>query len=166
MSKFEKIQSFNGPKNSLKLIIDLNKERESFLTVNMTGTSQEIKETQINEKFRKRSAKVRHSIRANTVVKKTPKLDIINDYFNTMIKIHINTVKPYIGHGPGKYIINSVKQMTTTRDFDSFPEVVKKCQNKESLQQCERQKLIKGAADHCGCLPGFVNVVQNTLKVN
>ena len=44
--------------------------------------------------------------------------------------------------------------MSTTKDFDNFPEEVKKCQNKETFEECSHRKLMKGAVTKCGCLPG------------
>ena len=101
----------------------------------------------------------------NPRFKETPEIETIDELDNT-IKIHVNTLKPYTGYGPGRYIISSVKQMSTTDDFNSFPEDVKHCQNKETIEECSQRKIMEGAVKHCGCLPGFVNILQNALKVN
>ena len=85
--------------------------------------------------------------------------------FDNTIKLHINTVKPYTGYGSGQYIISSVKQMSTTSDFLNFPEAVKKCQVKETIEECANRKILKAAGKKCKCLPRIVNQVQNVFEV-
>ena len=82
------------------------------------------------------------------------------------IRLHINTVKPFTDSGGGQYIVTSVKQMSTTSDFDNFHENVKRCQNKETTEECARKKLIPAAAKQCGCLPASVNQLENIPQVN
>ena len=120
MSEFQEATLTNGRENALKLIIDVNSDREFLLT----STS-------------------------------------IED----LLKIHINTINPFTGYGKGHYIITHVKQMSTTKDFDNFPEDVKKCQNKETVEECSHRKLMENTAKKCGCLPAIVNHVQNEIQV-
>ena len=55
--------------------------------------------------------------------------------------------------------------MSSTEAFSKFPEDIKQCQNEELIEDCSHRKLMKEAAEHCGCLPEFVNQFQNVLKV-
>ena len=108
-----------GRENGLKLIIDVNSERETLLTLSRKDS----------------------------------------------LKIHINTIKPFTAYGGGQYIVTSVKEMTTTADFDILSEEVKRCQNEETIEECSNRKLMTGAAKQCGCLPGIVNYLQHLVKV-
>ena len=81
------------------------------------------------------------------------------------VRIHINTIKPFTDYGGGQYIVTSVKQMSTTPSFDNFPENVKKCQNRETTEDCSHKKLMAGAAEQCGCLPAIVNQFKNLQQV-
>ena len=97
-------------------------------------------------------------------MKDIPPPKIIDNYGDD-VKIHINTIKPFTSHGGGQYIVTSVKQMTTTKDFDNFSEDVKKCQNKESTEECSNRKLMEATMNHCGCDPTIVNQLQSLVKV-
>ena len=55
--------------------------------------------------------------------------------------------------------------MSTTDDFDNFPDDVKKCQNKETIEECSNRKLMKEAAKQCGCLPAALNHIQQVIQV-
>ena len=156
ISTFDKLRFDNGRKNGLKLFIDLNKERESFLTVNITGPPQKENNNPINRDLKQRNAKIRKSTEINLAFDEKTEHEFQHE-FDNIIKIHVNTVKPYTGYGSGKYIISSAKLMRTTSDFDKFPEAVKNCQMKETIEECANRKLLRGAANQCKCLPGIVN---------
>ena len=130
MSKLEAKNKYIGRENSLKLYLDVNKERESVSTIQMLNLTQDA-----------------------------------DNKLSNKVKIHFNTIHPFTGHGGGQYIITSVKQMTTTADFDNFPDDVKKCQNEESLDECSNKKILEGVVKFCGCLPGIFNSFQNVVEV-
>ena len=87
---------------------------------------------------------------------------------NDSIKVHVNTIKPFIAYGGGQYIITSVKQMSTSSDFDNLPQDVKKCQKTEQIEECsnkEFRQLVVQAAQQCGCLPVVLNHMKNVKQV-
>ena len=113
--------------------------------------------------FKERSAQVINTSN-QYLTSSNIKISHIKEYGDT-IKLNINTIKPYTGHGGGQYVVTSVKQMSSTPDFDNFPENVKKCQDKENIEECSNRKLLIGAANQCGCLPHIINQFQTALKV-
>ena len=131
---------YTGRNNALKLFIDTNRDREIMAVENITDTLETDKII---------SPKVSKSITDS----------------DDSVRIQIQTVEPYTSYGGGQYVVTSVKQMSSTPDFDNFPEYMKKCQDKESIEECSNRKLMIGAANECGCLPQIINQFQTALKV-
>ena len=105
LTQFQESKVNKGRENALKLIVDVNSERESLL----------IPPRPIDDP----------------------------------IKIHINTIKSFTAYGGGQYVITSVKQMSSSKDFDNFPDDMKKCQNKETIEECSNRKLIVEGVEQC-----------------
>ena len=121
LTQFQESKVNKGRENALKLIVDVNSERDSLLT---------------------------------------PPRPI-----DDSIKIHINTIKSFTAYGGGQYVITSVKQMSSSKDFNKFPDDMKKCQNKETIEECSNRKLIVEGVEQCGCLPPILNHLQHLIQV-
>ena len=68
------------------------------------------------------------------------------------LKIHINTLEPFIGYGSGNYEMSSIKMMETTAGFLALSEDVRGCQNRYSTLECQLEKY-REEAESCGCQP-------------
>ena len=53
------------------------------------------------------------------------------------LKIHIDTLEPFIGYGSGIYEMSSIKMMETTDGFLALSEDVRGCQNRYSTLECQ-----------------------------
>ena len=83
-----------------------------------------------------------------------------------LVKVNIDTIKPYSSYGGGKYSISSVKQIITTNKFEALAQNVTKCQNKETIRECSNRKLIKEAHGKCGCLPANIRPFYMNREVS
>ena len=81
------------------------------------------------------------------------------------VQINMDTINPYTAYGAGQYIISGVRQISTTPDFESFENSVKKCQSNESVLECYNRRALEGAVNKCHCLPGSLKVVSPTQQV-
>ena len=65
-----------------------------------------------------------------------------------------------------EYNMNNVKEISVTDDFLTLDKTVIKCQNEESLQDCETRKYIDTMVEQCKCLPFAIrNDNEVTLHV-
>ena len=51
-----------------------------------------------------------------------------------------------------EYNMNNVKEISVTKDFLTLDKNIKKCQSKESLQDCKTRKYINTMVQQCKCL--------------
>ena len=56
-------------------------------------------------------------------------------------------------YGDGDYVLANVKQMDGTEGFLSLADEVKKCQNKESILECEANAYLDRGRTKCDCVP-------------
>ena len=165
MGKLKTPKINSGRKNSLKIIIDSNKERASIRkNLERQTTKKAVETLYTTTSSEQRSFQTVYSVNQEPTLENLPSLEAGNATDND-IRIHINNVKPFTDYGGGQYIVTSVKQMTTTSDFDKFPENIKNCQNTETTEECSHKKLMVGAAEKCGCLPAIVNQFKNLQQV-
>ena len=68
-----------------------------------------------------------------------------------MASIHIGTLTPYTGYGPGDYELTDIKQMTGTENFLTWPEDKRKC-SLEKYEKCQMRTFLEESME-CGCLP-------------
>ena len=52
-----------------------------------------------------------------------------------------------------EYNLNNVKEISVTDDFLSLDRTIIKCQNEESLQDCQTRKYFDTMVEQCKCLP-------------
>ena len=71
---------------------------------------------------------------------------------NKEVKIHIDTLEPFIGHGGGNYEMSSIKVMATTDDFLALSEDVRGCQIRYDTLACHLEKY-QEQAEYCACHP-------------
>merc|ERR1711962_1170404 len=53
--------------------------------------------------------------------------------------LYVDTLQPFTGRGPGSYILSSLKQVTTSDNFDVMDASVRKCQFEQSWARCKRE---------------------------
>ena len=56
-------------------------------------------------------------------------------------------------YGDGDYVLGNVKQMDGTEGFLSLADEVKKCQNQESILECEANAYLDRGRMKCDCVP-------------
>ena len=56
-------------------------------------------------------------------------------------------------YGKGDYALTDVKEMTGTEDFFNLDVEVRKCQNRESLLECQAKKYKEIGKKECQCVP-------------
>ena len=56
-------------------------------------------------------------------------------------------------YGEGDYALANVKQMDGTEGFLSLADEVKKCQNQESILECEANAYLDRGRTKCDCVP-------------
>ena len=85
-----------------------------------------------------------------------------------MASIHIGTLTPYTGYGPGDYELTAIKQMTGTENFLAWPEEKRKC-SLEKYEKCQMKGFLEESMA-CGCSPfqlqpvkGKTDQVRNSL---
>ena len=126
-----------GPNNGLTLFIDYNDERM----------------IDINDGFGKKGTKFKTNIHDHHQYQK--------------VKIYMNTLKPFIGYGPGNYEMSAIKIMDTTEDFVSLPEDVRGCQMQYTTMNCQLEDYMQQAAEICRCSPiSLLSMVRNMTVSN
>ena len=68
-------------------------------------------------------------------------------------KIYIETLEPYTGYGAGRYVLNSVKEITGTEQYYNLAQKRKMCQIKESVSECFERKFSSQISQVCNCAP-------------
>ena len=117
---------FQGKESGLMLILDTNSKKGVDLPA-------EIKDSAI------------HTFEEGMSLADVPR-DL-----NSLARIHIGTLAPFTGYGPGDYKLASLKQITGTESFLAKPNFEKKCTD-EQYEKCQ----IRNVADQnraCGCKP-------------
>ena len=82
-----------------------------------------------------------------------------------LAQIHINTLAPFYGEGPGDYAISSLKKMTGTKKFLALPNDEKNCQI-EDFVRCKNRNYFTTGKLICGdCIPWILQRVHGNIKV-
>ena len=117
-----------GKENGLMLLIDVNAER---------------------------SIKIESQDKYKTDESKNSKKSVFLGQSQTISKklanIHIGTLAKYTGHGPGDYILTSVKEMTGTENFLAWPEEKRGCAL-EKYERCQMNRFLEKSMQ-CSCSP-------------
>ena len=83
----------------------------------------------------------------------------------TLAKVHISTLAPFYGEGPGDYAISSVKKMTGTENFIAMPDSEKQCQI-EDFVECKNRNFFTQGKILCGnCIPWILQRVHGEIEV-
>ena len=96
-----------------------------------------------------------NSERSSAILQESKKTSLIE--FETipesdLAQIHIETLSPFTGFGPGHYQMKALKQTTGSNGFLSLPDHKKKCQ--EELQEdCEIRVWEEAVLSQCHCYP-------------
>ena len=61
--------------------------------------------------------------------------------------------------GEGQYNLNSLKLIEVTQSFLGLDEKAKKCQNRESFDNCTTNNYLDTIRMKCKCLPHAVNIL-------
>ena len=75
----------------------------------------------------------------------------INKNYKNPAQIHIGTLAPFTGYGPGDYQLFSLKQITGTQSFLAKPDNEKACTN-EKFEECQIRKA-REQNMACDCKP-------------
>ena len=67
-------------------------------------------------------------------------------------------------YGEGDYALANVKEMDGTEGFLSLADEVKKCQNKESVLECEANAYLDSGKKKCGCVPHHLRSFFTTVS--
>ena len=100
-----------------------------------------------------RSSSTASNTKKNTKLLKNIEIVPFSSREEYTAKIHLDFLEPYTGYGGGKYIMSAVKEMDTTRDFNTFTEDIKNCQNEQTIEQCAQEMLRMQEASLCNCSP-------------
>ena len=65
---------------------------------------------------------------------------------------------PVTLHGQGQYNLNNLRNIEVTKSFLGLDEDVKKCQNKESYDNCTTNYYHDNIRKKCGCLQLTINI--------
>ena len=60
---------------------------------------------------------------------------------------------PISVYGEGSYAISAVKEIKVTDEFLGLDEDVRKCQNKEALENCTARQYRNTVLEQCQCIP-------------
>ena len=119
---------FEGKQNGLMLLIDINAEKSIDI--------ENHNEYKMNNS--KSSEKNVYLGQSQIISKK-------------QATIHIGTLAKYTGHGPGDYILTSVKEMTGTENFLTWPEEKRGCAL-EKYESCQMKRFLEESIK-CNCSP-------------
>ena len=67
---------------------------------------------------------------------------------NILIEMNLEPLKLF---GEGEYALTSVKQIKVTNDYLKLKN--KKCQGKESYEECTTRSFLRRVEQECNCLP-------------
>ena len=67
-------------------------------------------------------------------------------------------------YGEGDYALANVKEMDGTEGFLSLADEVKKCQNKESVLECEANAYLASGRTKCDCVPHHLMSFSMTVR--
>lgn len=80
------------------------------------------------------------------------------------MKVHMDTLSPYTGHGPGLYIISAIKHVTVSENILELPQHSRGCVLIDSLQDCRSHKY-KDLETLCDCIPFGLNTAYNSKVI-
>ena len=60
---------------------------------------------------------------------------------------------PISVHGEGTFAISDVKEMKVTEEYLGLDENIRKCQNRESFEECTTNNYIDTVLKKCKCVP-------------
>ena len=70
----------------------------------------------------------------------------------TSIKIHLDTLSPFVDFRSGSYSMSDLKKVKVTEDYLGLPESERGCQI-EPFEECEVRNYIAKVKSQCGCTP-------------
>ena len=73
--------------------------------------------------------------------------------FKKCINLSSYFLEPLRLYGKGDYAFTDVKEMAGSEDFDDLPVEIRKCQNRETVLECEAKKYLDLGRKKCGCIP-------------
>ena len=125
-----------GKKGELLLLLDYNKERSVFIK----GPKKE-----------------------NLGEDNTLSLEEVREEDATLAKVFIHTLNGYTGFGAGSYVMESLKKILVTKQFQEKPNTFKKCQI-ESSEECYQEEYLKHGLQDCNCITlEFSNLTQHKV---
>ena len=65
--------------------------------------------------------------------------------------------------GEGEYNLDSLKEIKITESYLGLEESVRKCQDKEPLNNCTTRHYIDNLKTKCGCLPFHIRLTDEVL---
>ena len=77
----------------------------------------------------------------------------IKSYFNNIVE----TVKLI---GEGEYNLNALKEIRVTESYLGLDQAIRKCQDKEPLNNCTTRKYLDTLLGECECLPLNIKTFQ------
>ena len=72
--------------------------------------------------------------------------------------------EPLILFGEGSYALSAVKEISGTDNFLKMDEGVKKCQNRESFQECQATEYLRKGLEECKCTPYEMRNYSKTVS--
>ena len=66
--------------------------------------------------------------------------------------------------GEGKYNLNNIKEIELTESYLGLNMEVKKCQNKEDVNDCTTRKFLESVLHQCRCLPFSIRTSHNVFR--
>jgi hypothetical protein len=72
--------------------------------------------------------------------------------------------EPLILFGEGNYALTAVKEIDGTEEFLGLDEEIKRCQDRESFQECQAREYIKNGLEKCKCTPYEMRNYSKTVS--
>ena len=120
------VESLDGKEGELTLLLDYNKER----SVKPQRT---------------------HNVK-NGSSKMYLTVEEVETDMEQEARIFIHTLKPFSGHGAGRYKMSSLKKIQATEDFLELPIRDRGCTNTDE-QHCLMQAYMEQKKQNCNCIP-------------
>ena len=88
-----------------------------------------------------------------------------NDDIEKHAKIYIELLEPFAAFFPGIYSLDSVKQITGTKEFYAFAAEQNMCQNQGTVEECNAKKLLEEVVQKCECIPFEMMILAKQYQV-
>ena len=68
--------------------------------------------------------------------------------------------------GEGQYNLNILKEIKCTSSFNGMNQGIRKCQNKESFDECKTRQYEEVLRKNCGCIPFEIRLLEQVQKIS